>query len=67
MIALAEAGPRDLPARHPAASGFALALAFALACRSQSAGGFGEAARSAGEAGWEAGAEGEANPLRVSI
>ena len=38
-----------------------------FACRSHSAGGFGEAERSEGEAGWEAGAEGEANPLRVPI
>ena len=37
-------------------------------CRQRSvAGGFGEAARSAGVAGWVAGAEGEANPSRVPM
>ncbi len=45
-----------------------LALDAAGLCPAESvAGGFGEAARSAGEVGWEAGAEGKANPIRVPI
>jgi hypothetical protein len=59
MIALAEPGPRDLPTRHPATSGFALALAR----RSQNARG-----RAKRGGGWEGGGcRGFGNPLRVPI